>query len=107
VDTLLVRDLKQISNHSNIISVSGGDEKMLELQVSTVPLCTKLYNTCLIFTQAVLTTLPLGENGFDQSEFEINLKVQQLKIYVVMQLMSQFMVYIVGGEEERIFIYMI
>ena len=93
MDSLLVRDLKQISNHSNVISVSGRDKKMLVLQVSTVPFCTRLYNTCLISCQAVLTTLPLDENGFDQSEFEVNLKVQQMKIYIVMQLMSQFMVH--------------
>ena len=47
---------------------------------------------CIIILQAALNTLPPDDSNFDQLEFEVNLKVQQLKIYVITKPMSQFMV---------------
>ena len=49
MDSLVVRDLKQISNHSNVISVIGGDKKMLVLQVSTVPSVLTIHRLYLLY----------------------------------------------------------
>ena len=42
----------------------------------------------------MLTSLPSDDSDSGQSELELSLEVQQLKIYFIMQLFSRFLVYI-------------
>ena len=90
MDGLAVTDLCGVSSCAQVISVSG-DDKMLQFKVSW---STSRNNCgyCCLHPQAMLTSLPNDDSDCGQSELELSLEVQQLKIYFIMQLFSRFLV---------------